>query len=180
MAPKLLCGLLLTLVGLVFSSFCFIYAVMKIITDLERIGDQAVNVAMRMRTLTEAGSGMPCPMLPQIIEMERENREMLAEVMHAFVMEDGEIVYKIRPHRKKVRQIGKTATAHLIQQQTVDVATEMPIGVKLAAMLILHHMNRISDHCLNLAERVSFIATGVSPLTLKRQAQNAAASESPK
>ena len=29
MAPKLLCGLLLTLVGLVFSSFCFIYAVMN-------------------------------------------------------------------------------------------------------------------------------------------------------
>ena len=29
MSPKLLCGLLLTLVGLVFSSFCFIYAVMN-------------------------------------------------------------------------------------------------------------------------------------------------------
>ncbi|MFA7208404.1 MAG: hypothetical protein WC084_07050, partial [Synergistaceae bacterium] len=34
--------------------------------------------------------------------------------------------------------------------------------------LTLRHLSRISDHVLNLAERVSFIATGISPLTLKR------------
>ena len=35
-------------------------------------------------------------------------------------------------------------------------------------ILTLRHLSRISDHVLNLAERVSFIATGISPLTLKR------------
>ena len=35
-------------------------------------------------------------------------------------------------------------------------------------LLTLRHLSRISDHVLNLAERVSFIATGISPLTLKR------------
>ena len=44
MAPKLLCGLLLTLVGLVFSSFCFIYAVMNpwALTACELLGTQTL------------------------------------------------------------------------------------------------------------------------------------------
>lgn len=149
----------------------FVYAVMKIITDIERIGDQAVNVVLRMKHLLEVGNGSPCPMLPQINEITQENLDMLSKVIKAFEKTDGGIVYEIRPHRKRVHDIAKTSISQLLQLPMTEGATAMSPGAAFVAMWILRHMSRISDHCLNLAEKVSFIATGVSPMTLKRQAQ---------
>jgi phosphate transport system protein len=150
----------------------FVYAVMKIITDIERIGDQAVNIAMRMTALSEAG-GTACPMLQQIEEMDAGNRAMLEKIMQAFVKEDENIIYEIESSRKNVRRIGKTAISYLMNVPLTDGTAEIPRAAVFTAMLILHHMGRISDHCLNLAEKVFFIVTGISPMTHKRQERSA-------
>jgi len=158
----------------------FVYAVMKIITDIERIGDQAVNIAMRMLSLFDetGGKACLCPMLRQIKEMDEGNRAMLEEIVMAFVNEDENIIYSIESKRKELRQIGKTAISDLIKDPSlVDEKTESPRAAIFIAMLILHHMGRVSDHCLNLAEKVYFIVTGISPMTHKLQERAAAGSK---
>ena len=151
----------------------FVYAVMKIITDLERIGDQAVNVALRLKKLAQVPGVKVCPMLAMINEMAHEDVGMLGEAMDAFVKEDGDAVSAIRTRRKKVHRIRDAAVEELIRNSAPAHPGDITTGELFVSMWILRHLSRISDHALNLAEKVAFIATGVSPLTLKKNNQKA-------
>lgn len=152
----------------------FVYAVMKIITDIERIGDQAVNVALRLKKLAQIPGVNVCPMLAMITEMAHEDVVMLGEAMDAFVKEDGEVVSVIRTRRKRVHRIRDAAVEELLRNSAPAHPSDITTGELFVSMWILRHLSRISDHALNLAEKVAFIATGVSPLTLKKNNQKTA------
>ena len=147
----------------------FVYAVMKIIVDLERIGDQSVNIAMNVLNLSQETS-FPKEISPFVESMANENIKMLREVIQAFANEDETVICYAREHRKLVKERRKTAVLKLeeiIENDTGDVGEKLKLFCSV--ILTLRHLSRISDHILNLAERVSFIATGISPLTLKRE-----------
>ena len=146
----------------------FVYSVMKIIVDLERIGDQAVNIAMGVRDLPE-GLTFPGEMMPFVEKMAEENIKMIEEVMQAFEAEDETVICATRERRKLIKKTRNDAVSMLdgiIASEKVCGSDRMKLFC--AVILILRHLSRISDHVLNLAERVSFIATGISPLTLKK------------
>ena len=146
----------------------FVYSVMKIIVDLERIGDQAVNIAMGVRDLPE-GLTFPGEMMPFVEKMAEENIKMIEEVMQAFEAEDETVICATRERRKLIKKTTNDAVSMLdgiIASEKVCGSDRMKLFC--AVILILRHLSRISDHVLNLAERVSFIATGISPLTLKK------------
>ncbi|MDO4561851.1 MAG: phosphate signaling complex protein PhoU [bacterium] len=153
----------------------FVYAVMKIITDLERIGDQAVNVSLRLKKLAAIDPGRDCPMMDEINEMAEHDRKMLKEALAAFVKEDASIVTSTRDHRKKVHQIRDSAVEELMRNSVPTNPQDITTGKLFASMWILRHLSRISDHVLNLAEKVAFIATGISPLSMKKMGQKEAA-----
>ncbi|MDO5115338.1 MAG: phosphate signaling complex protein PhoU [Synergistaceae bacterium] len=152
----------------------FVYAVMKIITDIERIGDQAVNISLRLVKLTPADR-RDFPMLDDIDEMAEHNMTMLKEALDAFIREDASIIASTRAHRKKVHQIRDGAVEKLMKNSSPTTPQDITTGKLFASMWILRHLSRISDHVLNLAEKVAFIATGVSPLTMKKMGQKEAA-----
>ncbi len=146
----------------------FVYSVMKIIVDLERIGDQSVNIAMNVRDLPE-GITFPEEMIPFVEKMAAENIKMIGEVMEAFAGEDETIICTARERRRSIKGIRNSAVSMLdkiIASQKFCESDRMRLFCTV--ILTLRHLSRISDHVLNLAERVSFIATGISPLTLKR------------
>lgn len=150
----------------------FVYAVMKIIVDLERIGDQSVNIAMNI--LDMKGSMIFSDELILLVEeMAGEDIRMLREVMEAFGSEQGEVVCHARERRKTVKAIKNRAMLK-ISEYAISEGSYPDEGEKLRrysyGVLTLRHLSRISDHILNLAERISFIATGISPLILKRGA----------
>lgn len=146
----------------------FVYAVMKIIVDLERIGDQSVNIAMSVLDLPE-GILFPEEIIPFVESMADENIMMIKEVMEAFVGDDETVICSAREQRRRVKTIKKSAFLKLDELlDSVRDSDSEKQRLFCMVILILRHLSRISDHALNLAERVSFIATGISPLTLKR------------
>ena len=146
----------------------FVYAVMKIITDLERIGDQSVNVSLRLKKLASIDPDHDCPMLDEIDQMARHDSEMLKAALEAFITEDSSIVESTREHRRAVHKIRDEAVEELMKNSMPTSPHDLTTGKLFASMWILRHLSRISDHVLNLAEKVAFIATGISPLTLKK------------
>ena len=146
----------------------FVYSVMKIIVDLERIGDQSVNIAMNVRDLPE-GITFPGEMIPFVEKMAEENIKMIGEVMQAFAGEDETVICTARERRKLIKETRSNAVSMLDKIIASEKACENDrMRLFCTVILTLRHLSRISDHVLNLAERVSFIATGISPLTLKR------------
>ncbi|MGD9666969.1 MAG: phosphate signaling complex protein PhoU [Synergistaceae bacterium] len=146
----------------------FVYSVMKIVVDLERIGDQAVNIAMNVLDVPE-GTRFPKDAAESIESMSAENIKMLSEVMEAFAGEDETVICSARERRRTVKKMRNDAVLSLNKLLDSEKTCERD-KLKLFSIVILtlRHLSRISDHVLNLAERVSFIATGISPLTLKR------------
>ena len=146
----------------------FVYSVMKIIVDLERIGDQAVNIAMNVIEIPE-NTRFPEEIVTSVESMASENIMMLSEVMDAFAGEDETIICSARERRRGIKRTRSEAVSKL--NELIDCQKMCNSGrLKLfyISIITLRHLSRISDHILNLAERVSFIATGISPLTLKR------------
>ena len=146
----------------------FVYSVMKIVVDLERIGDQAVNIAMNVLDVPE-GTRFPKDASESIESMAAENIKMLSEVMEAFAGEDETVICSARERRRTVKKMRNDAVLSLnILLDSEKTCERDKLKLFSIVLLTLRHLSRISDHVLNLAERVSFIATGISPLTLKR------------
>ena len=148
----------------------FVYAVMKIVVDLERIGDQSVNIAMNTVDL-KGYMLFPEEVIPFVQKMADENIKMLEEVMTAFTEEDAEVICSARERRRGIKEIKRNAVIKInelfISEKSV-VSEEERLHFFSSIVLTLRHLSRVSDHILNMAERISFIATGISPLTLKR------------
>lgn len=147
----------------------YVYAVMKIITDIERIGDQAVNVAERLIEYVGDYHGRaPVPKLDEILDVARRCGEMTDDFLTALDKEDGEVLDVIRgKHRETVQNCRKCADG-LMQRLSSPYLAETPAEIFIA-IDIFRHLKRVADHLMNLGEKVYFISTGVSPLTLKRQ-----------
>ncbi|MDY3868550.1 MAG: phosphate signaling complex protein PhoU [Pyramidobacter sp.] len=147
----------------------FVYAVMKIITDIERIGDQAVNISGRLLKYVEiTGGKSPVPKLEQIQEMGDRCDAMLADFLESFDKEDSSILERMRENRHCVAEIGDEAVSLLIQRLASPYLIETPMEI-FCAIWIIRHIGRVADHLMNLAEKVYFIGTGISPMTLKRR-----------
>ena len=146
----------------------FVYSVMKIIVDLERIGDQSVNIAMNVLDLPN-GLHFPEEIIPFVERMAEENIRMIREVTDAFAGDDETVICTARDRRKAIKGIRKNAVSKIDVLLGSEKACESDkLKLFCIVILTLRHLSRVSDHVLNLAERVSFIATGISPLTLKR------------
>lgn len=147
----------------------FVYVVMKIITDLERIGDQAVNVALRLQKLAAIDPNKDCLMMNEIDEMAELDMTMLKAALDAFIKEDPSIVELTRASRHKVHVLRDGAVEELMKNSSPTSLQDLTTAKLFASMWILRHLSRISDHVLNLAEKIAFIATGISPLTMKKK-----------
>ncbi|MDR3254743.1 MAG: phosphate signaling complex protein PhoU [Synergistaceae bacterium] len=136
----------------------FIFAVLKTITDLERIGDEAVNIARRVIDLrkdhwTEASS--------TLIGMMGIAGTMLRDAMEAFRASDGSMCVEIC---RRDEQLDKNYS-HVFDEFIDLIASfEKKDTQKIRAitnqMLIARHLERIGDHVQNIAERVYFMDKG--------------------
>jgi phosphate transport system protein len=136
------------------SDLRVIGTVLKIITDVERIGDHAVDISKVARRMGEEVVYKP---LVDIARLGDQSRAMLHDALEAFVHHDMARV-------EKVIAADDTADA-LYGQMRRDlqrVMQEDPGCVMQASYLLFvaHYLERICDHCTNIAERVAFIETG--------------------
>jgi phosphate transport system protein len=136
------------------SDLRFIAAALKIVTDLERIGDLSANMAERALTLIEEPKLRAAEDLPELCS---RAQEMLRLVLEAFVTSD---VAKAEAVIAADREVDRR-TANLIEEVQADMSRE-PGAVRrgVAMIFFAKHIERMADHSTNVAERVIYHVCG--------------------
>ena len=129
-----------------------ITSAMKINADLERIGDQAVNIAENAIKMLAAPPLKPLIDLPRMAERaERMTRDSL----DAFVRRDVALAREVLSQDDEVDGLKDTIFRVLLTYMMADPGT---IERALSLILISRNLERIADHATNIAEDVIFIA----------------------
>ncbi|RYG35024.1 phosphate signaling complex protein PhoU [bacterium] len=127
---------------------------MKIITDLERIGDLSVDVAKIALKIEKEFGETDVIDLPR---MGNEARAMLTEALSAYVRRDLALVQQICERDENVDGMYRELREQLFADMRAHPENVIVDGWLLLAV---HHVERIADHVVNIAERVDFMVTG--------------------
>jgi len=132
----------------------FITLALKIVTDLERIGDQCANIAKRARELNQEPPLKPYIDIPR---MSHWTEIMLKEALDAFVRGDDELAIKVCKDDSFVDELNMQ-----IQRELLTFMIEDPTTISRALKLnyISKYLERIADHATNIAEMVIFMVKG--------------------
>jgi phosphate transport system protein len=128
-----------------------ITAAMKINADLERIGDQAVNIAEHALKLIRLPLLKPLIDIPRMADMaERMTRDSL----DAFVRKDAVLARNVLARDDEVDELKDQLFRELLTYMMADPGT---IERALALILVSRSLERIADHATNIAEDTIFI-----------------------
>jgi phosphate transport system protein len=133
----------------------FIVAVIKINNDLERIGDQAVNIAQRIETISEYNQYKETYF--DYFDMAAKAEKMLKMSLDALVNMDIDLAFNVLKFDNEVDAIQKEA------YDRIKIAIEKePQRVELLINLLLisRHIERLADHTTNIAEEVIYLIEG--------------------
>jgi phosphate transport system protein len=130
----------------------FITAALKIVNDLERVGDHAVNIAESTGRLAGQPLLKPLVDIPRMAELAGG---MLHDALDAFVRQDAEAAWRLCARDDEVdalnRQVFNDLVAYMVEDpRTVTRAMEL--------ILVARNLERVADLATNVAEEVVFIA----------------------
>lgn len=131
-----------------------ILSVMKIANDLERVGDHAVNIGQSAERLVRLPLITP---VPELVEMARIARQMLADALSAFVREDGGTARSVCARDDQVDALNRSMFRILITHMAEDPHT---IGAAMELLLVSRNLERVADLATNIAEDVVFLVEG--------------------
>jgi phosphate transport system protein len=129
----------------------FITSAMKIVTDLERMGDQAVNIAERATSLNQEPQLKPYIDIPKMAEIAQS---MVKDVLDAFVNHDSKLARSVCERDDLVDGLNDQVVRELLTYMMSDPKT-IPRAVHL--MIVCRCLERIADHATNVAEGVIFM-----------------------
>ena len=129
----------------------FIVKGTKIITDLERMGDLAVNICERALELNKEPTLKPYIDLPRMAE---KAQFMLKEALDAFVREDTEIALKVCQDDQLIDDLNNQIFRELLTFMLEDPRT---ISRAIRISFISKYIERIGDHATNIAEDVIYM-----------------------
>lgn len=129
----------------------FITTAMKIVTDLERIGDQAVNIAQRVIELNLEPQLKPYIDLPRMAD---SAQRMVKESLDAFVARDTALARHVREQDDAVDALKEQLFRELLTFMMADPKT-IPRAIRL--ILISRFLERVADHATNIAEMVIYM-----------------------
>jgi phosphate transport system protein len=136
------------------SDLRLLVASIKINSDLERIGDQAVSIALRARSLLNQPQLKPLIDIPRMATIVQE---MVRNSLDAFVRQDPELARKVIDGDDEVDNLRDQVFRELLTYMMGDTAT---IPRALDLILISRNLERIADHATNIAEDVIYIVKG--------------------
>ena len=133
-----------------------ISSALKMISDMERIGDQAEDIAELTRFTRKAG---PVDMV-HIGDMARAVVVMVTDSVDAFVKKDLELARKVMAADDQVDALFDQVKRELIQLISAD-ANQGELSLDL--LMVAKYLERIGDHATNIAEWVEYSLTGAHP-----------------
>ena len=136
------------------SDLRLIIAGLKIIKDLERVGDIAVNVSERVVELNAEPQLKPYIDLPRMVDAVQA---MIRDALDAFVMNDATLAQKVLERDEFVDNLNaqifhELLTFMLSDPKTINRATRL--------IFISKYLERAADHATNVAEEVIFATQG--------------------
>jgi phosphate transport system protein len=132
----------------------FITTALKLVTNLERIGDKCANIAKRARDLNEE------PQLKPYIDIPRMGHwveVMVKEALDAFVRGDSDLAVKVCKDASFMNELNVKIQRELLTFMMENTAT-VPRAMKIN--YISKALDRISDHATNIAEMVIYMVKG--------------------
>ncbi len=139
----------------------FITSAQRINTELERIGDQAVNIAERVISLNKEPQLKPYIDIPRMAEI---TQSMVKDVLDAFVNKDVELARSVCERDDDVDALNDQVFRELLTYMMSDPKT---ITRAVHVMIVSRCLERIADHATNIAEGVIFM---VKALVIKHHA----------
>jgi phosphate transport system protein len=136
------------------SDLRLLVASIKINSDLERIGDQAVSIALRARSLLKQPQLKPLIDIPRMATIVQE---MVRKSLDAFVQQDPELARYIIDRDDEVDNLRDQIFRELLTYMMGDTST-VPRALDL--ILISRNLERIADHATNISEDVIYIVQG--------------------
>lgn len=132
----------------------FLIAMIKINNDLERIGDEAVNIAQRVGII--AKWDQPQTTFDYCL-MAEKTEQMLKMSLDALVNMDTDIAFKVSIFDDEVDSIKDQVYDHV--KNAIDSRVDKG-GYLINLLLISRHLERIADHATNIAEEVIYMIEG--------------------
>ena len=134
----------------------FVTTGLKITTDLERIGDMAVNVCERALELNQEPQLKPYIDIPRMASIAQR---MIRESLDAFVREDTDLALKVCKDDDEVDQLNAQIFRETITFMIEDTQT-ISRAIKISS--VSKSLERIAVHATNIAEMVIFMVSGKS------------------
>jgi phosphate transport system protein len=132
----------------------FLTTAMKITTDLERMGDLAVNIAERAIELNQEPQLKPYVNIPKIAEI---TQEMVRDSLDAFVRGCSTLPYEVIKRDDEVDELTVKNFNELVGFMIRDPKI-IPIAIKRT--YVAKYLERIADHATNIAEMVIYMCKG--------------------
>jgi phosphate transport system protein len=135
---------------------------LKIASDLERVGDHAVNIAQSAERLLEFRMITP---EPELVVMAKLSREMLSDAIEAFIRGDAAAGRDVCRRDDKVDALHRSMFRILLTHMMEDPHI---IGAGMELFLVSRNLERVADLATNIGEDVVFLVEGKS---IKHQAE---------
>ena len=129
---------------------------MKVVTDIERIGDHAADIAEiipHLVTVRKEGD----PAVSQAIVMGKKAHQMILDALDALTAEDENAARRVIAADDEV-DYDFNAIKHQLAQEIA--AAPAKVDAALDLLMVIKYLERIGDHAVNVAEWVQFVRTG--------------------
>jgi phosphate transport system protein len=130
----------------------FITMAMQINTDLERMGDLAVDICQRVLELVDK------PLLKPLVDIPKLSviaQEMTRDVISAFLNDDPELAKKVILRDNEADNLRNLVQTELINDYMLKNCSSIPRALPL--LLVARHLERICDHATNIAEDIIYM-----------------------
>jgi phosphate transport system protein len=133
----------------------FLVGAIKVSSDLERVGDHAVNIAQGAIRVVESRAVLPS--VPSLAEMARRSRSMLSDALDAFIRADGQLGRAVGKADAHVDELHDGVFRVLLTHMMADARTITP---SLELLLVSRNLERVADLATNIGEDAVYLAEG--------------------
>jgi phosphate transport system protein len=146
------------------SDLRFVTASFKIITELERVGDLATNLAAYVRSVDPTR-----PPEPSLVDVGELAREMVAEGLAAYETDDADLATAVVERDDELdglcERVAETVVRDLVETtETLDDAFTTRLTETNRVLLTIRDIERVGDHAVNIAARSFYMVTNRTTL----------------
>lgn len=149
-----LCRRMLALRQPAASDLRFITTALKLVVDLERIGDLSVSISRLARALN---AGAPVRSLYGMSLLAERSRNQVKRALDALVHNDVQMAEEVLAGDRSVDEVFRTVFDDLLHDMSQDSTR---VASTTSLLSVAKHLERIGDHAVNVAEMVVFLVRG--------------------